>query len=158
LIVLATVLLVIGLFASAHASESLYVSPGQDVTRNLDLTSGDRVTGTLTVTGLGTPIDFTVTNPSGNTILQYGSTLGTTFSFTAATTGTYTMHFGNSLASPAQCMIDYSTSATGTTEPSGFSGNTPYVIVTVIAVGAAVIFAFIAFRARKKPPPPPTNP
>lgn len=146
---------------SAHALETLYVSPGQEITRKIDLTSGDKVAGTLTATGLGTPIDFTITDPSGNSILQYGSTLGTTFSFTAANNGTYTMHFRNSYAVPAQCKIDISTTKPEGSDPSndnsGPSNVTPYIIMTVIAVGLAVIFAFIAFREHKKPlPPPPT--
>jgi hypothetical protein len=123
-------------FESAHALETLSVSPHQEITRNIGLTSEDKVTGTLTATGLGTPIDFTVTDPNGNLILQYDSTLGTTFSFIATNNGTYTMHFRNSYEAPAQCTIDYSI-----TNAQGSSMVNVELIATIIATIMASVVA-----------------
>lgn len=147
------------MFVSVHASETLQVLSGQEITRNIDLTSGDRVTGTLTETGLGTAIDFTITDLGNNAILQYASTLGTTFSFTAANNGTFTMHFRNRSAVPAKYMINYSITKA---EPKpeqilDMSKDIFYITLLVIAIVMDVLFALIAFRRRKRPlPPPPT--
>lgn len=147
------------MFVSVHALETLQVLSGQEITRNIDLTSGDRVAGTLTENGLGAAIDFTIIDPGNNAILQYAGTLGTTFSFTAANNGTFTMHFRNRSAVPARYMIDY-----WITKPEPKSEQTPgiskdifYVTLLVIAITMDVLFALIAFRRRKRPSPsPPT--
>jgi hypothetical protein len=76
-------------------------------------------------------------------------------SFTAAYSGTYTMRFRNRSVVSAQYIIDYSKTKPGA---SGFSDDTPYFIITAVAVAAAVIFAFIAFRRQKNPRPPPSSP
>ncbi|KPV64702.1 MAG: emp24/gp25L/p24 family/GOLD [Candidatus Bathyarchaeota archaeon BA2] len=54
--------------------------------------------GSITVSGGGNDIDFYITDPNGNTILRYDRATQTSFSFTASTTGTYTMHFDNSFS------------------------------------------------------------
>ena len=146
-------------FVSVHASETLQVLSGQEITRNIDLTSGDRVIGTLTENGLGAAIDFTITDPDSNVILQYASTLGTTFSFAATNNGTFTMHFRNRSAVPAKYMIDYSITKPEPKPEQIFdvSKNIFYVTLLVIAIVMDVLFGLIAFRRRKRPSPPPPS-
>jgi hypothetical protein len=66
------------ILACTGASETLYVSTGQEITRNTDLTSGEIIKGALTATGV-IAIDFTITDPTNNMQLQYGNTFKTTF-------------------------------------------------------------------------------
>lgn len=55
--------------------------------------------GSISVSGgSGNDINLYVTNPNGNTILSYDRATQTSFSFTASTTGSYTMHFDNSFS------------------------------------------------------------
>lgn len=151
--IVAFVLVVSLIFVSVHASETFQVWGGHEITRNIDLTSGDAVTGTLTVHGYASAIDFTITDPDDNAILQYGSTLGTTFSFTAANTGTYTMHFRNQGSTTAEYMIDYSITKFESKPEQivDMSKDIFYITLLVIAIVMDVLFALIAFRRRKRP-------
>jgi len=159
---IAFLIVFLSMLVSVPAIETIELSGGRQTTRTMNLVVGDSVVITLTCikneVNYTNPVDFWILDLDDNTIASYGGTLGTSFSFVAEKTGTYTMHFRNNANAysytVARLTIDYSINKP---EGSIFSGNTPYIIVTVIAVSLAVIFAFVAFRRRQQSsPPPPT--
>jgi len=137
------------IISSVYAgSETFTVPPLNEVVRTVGLAEGEKVSGSITVTGgSGNDIDFYVTNPNGNTILQYDRVTQRSFSFTASTTGTFTMHFSNtfSIISSKSVMLDYSISHL----ILGIPQETFYLIVIVIAIVIAIIAVFVALSRRK---------
>jgi len=147
------VILLVAMIGCVRAgTETFTVSPLQEVVRTVGLSEGDKVSGSITVSGgTGNDINFYVTDPNGNTILRYDRTSQTSFSFTASTTGTYTMHFDNtfSIFSSKSVTLDY----TITKAILGLAPELFYllVIIIVIVISAIVVFAL----KRRKPATPP---
>jgi len=147
------VILLVAMIGCVRAgTETFTVSPLQEVVRTVGLSEGDKVSGSITVSGgTGNDINFYVTDPNGNTILRYDRASQTSFSFTASTTGTYTMHFDNtfSIFSSKSVTLDY----TITKAILGLAPELFYllVIIIVIVISAIVVFAL----KRRKPATPP---
>lgn len=142
-LILATLLVAMIGYAKA-GTETFTVPPGQEVVRTVWLSKGDKVSGSITVSGgTGYDIDFYVSDPNENTIL-YDRATQTSFSFTASTTGTHAMHFDNS---PRAYSVFSSKSVTlGYTISRALFGLAPelfsillLIIATVIVVGAIVV-------------------
>jgi len=109
-VLLLLVLLSLSLIVGVARAETFTVPPPQEITRTIGLSNGDRVSGSISVVGgSGNDIDFYVTDPDGNVILRYDRITQTSFSFSASTTGTYTMHFDNSFSifSSKSVTLDY---------------------------------------------------
>jgi len=65
----------------------------------LSLHETDSVSGSFSVVSNDeTGVNFIVTDPYNNTVLQYDNVLQKSFSFTADTDGNYQLHFGNSVS------------------------------------------------------------
>lgn len=110
IVLLPLALLSISLVVGIARAETFTVSPHQEITRPIGLSNGDRVSGSISVVGgSGNDIDFYVTDPNGNIILRYDRVTQTSFSFSASTTGTYTMRFDNSFSifSTKSVTLDY---------------------------------------------------
>jgi hypothetical protein len=148
LLILATLLVAMIGYAKA-GTETFTVPPGQEVVRTVGLSKGDKVSGSITVSG-GTSydIDFYVSDPNENIILRYDRAKQTSFSFTASITGNYTMHFDNS---PRAYSVFSSKSVTlDNTITRALFGLAPelfsillLIITTAIVIGSiAVAFAF----------------
>lgn len=89
----------IGYAKAVAVTETFTVPPFQAVVRTLGLSEGDKVSGFVAVSGgIDDDIDLCVTDPNGNTILRFDRATHKSFSFTASTTGTYTLHFDNSFS------------------------------------------------------------
>ena len=129
-------------------SETFTVPQSIEVVRTVGLAEGEKVFGSITVTGgSGNDIDFYVTDPNGNTILRYDRATQTSFSFTASTTGIFTMHFNNwfSVFSSKSVRLDYSISHL----IFGIPQEDFYLIVVVIAAVIIIIAVFVALSRRK---------
>ncbi len=90
---------ILGSMQTVLANQSLTVSHGSFSYFPIELTQGDEVKGTISVTGGSNAINYWVTNPAGQQIIS--KTLiqgGTSFDFTAQDTGTFTFFFDNSIA------------------------------------------------------------
>ncbi len=86
-------------------TENFTVAPESEVTRSLNLQKDDRVAMSFTVVGQTTSaLDFYVTDPNGNTVIQYDSAGQKSFSLHATTPGVYILHFDNS-DSPEEKMV-----------------------------------------------------
>jgi len=137
-------------------TETFTVPPLNEVVRTIELNEGEKVSGSISVTGgSGNDIDFYVTDHSGNTILTYTRATQTSFSFTSSTTGTYTLHFSNtfSIISSKSVTLDYSVSRL----IFGLPQETFYFLVIVIA-SVIVIIALIVALSRRKTTLQPSEP
>lgn len=150
-LILATLLVAMIGYAKA-GTETFTVPPGQEVVRTVGLSKGDKVSGSITVSGgTGYDIDFYVSDPNENTILWYDRATQTSFSFTASTTGTHTMHFDNS---PRAYSVFSSKSVTlSYTISRALFGLAPelfsillLIIATVIVIGAIVVAFALKWR------------
>ena len=65
-----------------------------------DLDKGDKFSGSLAISGgANNDINFWITDPHGNTIVDLGRiSQGTTFEFTTQESGAYTFHFDNTFS------------------------------------------------------------
>ncbi|NIR87035.1 emp24/gp25L/p24 family protein, partial [Candidatus Bathyarchaeota archaeon] len=78
-------------------TENFKVAPESEATRSLNLQNDDRVAISFTVVGQTiNALDFYVTDPNGNTVIQYDKVGQESFSLHATTSGVYTLHFDNS--------------------------------------------------------------
>ncbi|MDH5437771.1 MAG: emp24/gp25L/p24 family protein [Candidatus Bathyarchaeota archaeon] len=78
-------------------TENLTVAPESEVTKSLNLQNDDRVAIGFTVVGQTiNALNFSVTDPNGDTIIQYDTVGQKSFSLHATTAGVYTLHFDNS--------------------------------------------------------------
>lgn len=128
--------------------ETFTVPPFNEVVRTAGLAEGEKVSGSINVTGgSGNDIDFYVTDPNGDTILQYDRATQKSFSFTALTTGTYTMHFSNtfSIFSSKSVTLDYSIGHL----IFGIPQETFYFLVIIIAVVIVVLAVIVVLLRRK---------
>ena len=147
------VILLVAMIGCVRAgTETFTVPPLQEVVRTVGLSEGDKVSGSITVSGgSGNDIDFYVTDSNGNTILRYDRATQTSFSFAASTTGTYTMHFDNSFSifSSKSVTLDH----TITKAILGLAPELFYLLVIIIVI---VVLAIVAFTLkRRKPATPP---
>jgi len=94
-------LLFLVFFASfVHASQTFTVLPGNKQNVNVSLSKGDFVNGTVSVSGgSGIGVNFNVSDPSGRELLSQNYVTFTNFSFSASSSGTYTLTFDNSFCS-----------------------------------------------------------
>ena len=122
------------LTAFVHASQTFTVPPLSEQTVNVNLSQGDFVNGTVSVSGgTGTGVDFMVTDPNGKELLSYNYTCFTNFSFSASITGTYLLSFDNSFCScygGKNVTLDYSVNdkPVQVASQGGSYGGFPYLI------------------------------
>jgi len=98
-ILIVAISLLLGLLTICLAQETFTVPASQEVDRIIALHQGDSVNGNIEVSGgTGNDINFYVTDPHNNILLQYNYTSDLNFSFVPQTTGTYILHFDNSFS------------------------------------------------------------
>lgn len=130
-------------------TEAFTVPALQEVTRNIGLSSGDKVSGSIVVVGGGgNDIDFYVTDPEGNVLFSYERVTQKSFSFVASKTGTYVLHFDNgfSLLASKSVTLDYSVT------PSVFGVPQEtfiYIVLTVVLVVVVAVLAVVLARKRR---------
>lgn len=84
-------------------SQTISVGAGQEEVRNIDLKVDAEVSGRLSVIGDSSDdINFYVTDPEGNFIVQHGKVSVKDFRFTASKEGTHKLHFDNSFSTEAK--------------------------------------------------------
>jgi hypothetical protein len=156
-------------FVNASQIESYQIGPGQIQVVSFNLSSGEKFTGSVAITGgSGNDVNFWVTDPQGTTILNQGRvSQGTTFEFTSQSSGAYTLHFDNSfsLLSSKVAVLTYDvTTPTPTT-----GGNDLGLLLTVIGLVVILLFLVVALvvalhlknrtaKTNELPTPPPPSP
>lgn len=144
--------------AYATQTETVQVDAGYVKTLVFNLDDGDKFSGSLSISGgSGNDIDFSVTNPQGNTIVNLGRvSQGTTFQFTAQGSGAYTLKFDNGFSIFSSKTVSLSYDVQGEVIPGLTTDSLMWIIliVVVIVVLALIIYA-LTRRSRNKPPNPP---
>jgi hypothetical protein len=118
---------------------------------NLD--QGDNFEGSLSISGgWGNDINFWVTDPQGNTILNLGRVSGgTTFQFDASMSGGYTLHFDNTFSWFSSKIITLSYNIEVAIIPGVPAGSTGIfiglIIVVIVLIG---VIGYLIIRFKKK--------
>lgn len=91
-------------------SDAVTVSAGGTTWVGLSTSASNRVEGNFTVEGgSGNDVNFSITDPFGNTILQASRVSKTrSFAFTAAAAGQYKLVFDNSFSTFSNKLVKYS--------------------------------------------------
>jgi hypothetical protein len=116
---------------------------------NLSLNQGDYVSGDINVSGgIGNDINFYITAPNGDNVVKFDRVTQTSFSFTAPTTGTYTMHFDNSIGLLSKSVtMDYKVKASVLGIPQDLFAELLSIIIVIVAIIVAAVL--ILTRRRK---------
>lgn len=156
-------LLLLGSFLAFACATQTFTVPNLTMqTVSLNLNQGDKVTGSITVSGgSGNDVTFTIQDPNGNTVKSYSHTTSNSFEFTASESGTYKLVFDNtfSLLSSKSVTLDYSVQ-------SAIVGSGILIAVVAAIVIVIVVAAVLVVKKRSKsgkntpvtyqaPPPPP---
>lgn len=172
-----SIILILVAFSLAFVTAATFTVPAGNTQQvQVNLTEGDSVSGTISVSGgSGNDIDFKAIDPNGNTLKQQDRTTSSSFSFTAATSGTYILSFDNSFSilTSKSVSLSYSIkSPTPTPSPSpsptaapflgGGSATDNTILIGGIIAIIVIILVIAIFVSRKKsnniqrplPPPP----
>lgn len=157
------VLLVLAFIVSATASqmEILHVDPLTMLTFTVNMNAGDSFVGSLSISGgSGNDVDFWIKNPSGDTIADLGRVHeGTSFEFSAARSGAYSLNFDNSfsLLSSKSVTLSYDIHAANPLQnPATILGIIIVVLVILgVLLGWAITNAYHAYQKQQKQSPPP---
>lgn len=165
-----TILCMVILTSIAYATqtESTTVNAGEQRIMTFNLNEGDKFSGSLSITGGGgNDVDFWVTDPNGNTIVNSGRvSQGRTFDFTAQRNGAYSLHLDNgfSIFSSKYVSVSYDIQRESIPIAPNVTIPVDTVFYLILAVVAIVILAFIGLgisvimrRNRNRPPNPPTS-
>jgi hypothetical protein len=138
------VLGIIGIAAGDNASFSL--QPLKDRIITLNLKETDSVSGSFSVVSNDeTGINFFVTDPYNNTILQYDNVFHRDFSFTAESDGNYQMRFDNSLSAAYSKTVSVNYSSThyifGMPQEQFL-----FILIAIVALIGIVLFVLLTPR------------
>lgn len=97
-LILLLILTSLAAYSAKATTENFTVPPETEVTRTLNLKEDDRVAIGFTVVGQTVnALNFYVTDPNLDTIIQYDTVGQKSLSLQATTPGVYILHFDNSL-------------------------------------------------------------
>jgi len=144
-------------FAYATQIETMTVNAGEEGIFTINLNEGDKFSGSISVSGgSGNDIDFWVTDPNGNTIVNSGRvSQGRTFDFTAQKNGAYSLHFDNGFSVFSSKFVSLSYDIEIENPISSLLLIFVAVLIGLMLIGIG-IFVLLR-RQRNKPNPPPTT-
>jgi len=141
------------LFIDATQVEVLTVDPLTTKTLTFNLSEGDIFSGSLAISGgANNDINFWITDPQGNTILNLGRiSQGTSFEFTAKNSGAYTLHFDNSFSifSAKQVSLSYDI------KHSFINNFILLIILGIISICVIIAVLMLILHRKKTPKEPP---
>jgi hypothetical protein len=159
-------------FVKASSVETVQVGALSEEMVTFNLDSGQKFTGSLSISGGGNDIDFWVTDPQGTKVVDLGRvTQGKTFEFTAEASGAYTLHFSNTFSWFTGKTV-YLTYDVGSPTVSGIDVGFLLIIIGAVAIILILLVALgVALHRRKnipktnqqqppqppQPPPPPSK-
>ena len=136
--------------ALASCSQIFLVPGLQVTTTTFTLNRGDRVSGNINVTGIfSNDINFNITDPQGNTVVNLNHVVQSGFVFEAPSTGVYTMIFDNTRGLIQKTVsIDYSVTPSVVGLPQ--QTFTVLIIITVIIIVFIAIIGWLLLNISKK--------
>lgn len=139
-------LLIISSSSLAICSQTISVPLGEPTTFTLTLNQNDYVSGSIVVTGgLTSDVNFYITDPGSNNVVSYSQITQTSFSFSAETTGVYTLFFQNTGLLTKNVTLDYNVKAS----ILGLPQDT-FIILVVAAILAVIIVVSIVILAIRR--------
>ncbi len=94
---------VLSINAVSAVSRTISVDAGKEEVENIDLKVDAEVSGRISVIGgSNNDIDFCITDPDGEAVVQKERVYVKDFRFTASKEGTYKLHFDNSFSTEAK--------------------------------------------------------
>ena len=137
---------------NAATVQQCNVSAGSQCTLTFNLNNGDQVSGSISVTGgSGNDINFYITNPTGGQIYNAGRVSGgTSFSFTADSSGAYILHFDNSfsLLSSKQVTASYDVTPSGGGIPEFPPQFSVVLVITFLVVASYLLVRIFGMRSK----------
>ena len=126
-------------------TENFKVPAFAETTKILSLKEDDRVSmGYTIIWESSSEFDFRITDPLRKTILQFNGIGQRNFSFAATTTGTYILHFNNSLSHEDKMVtLNYSI--------QHYIMGIPQNMLLVIVIAVILVLAVAAFAVLGKP-------
>ena len=133
---------------NAATVQQCNASAGAQCTLTFNLNNGDKVSGSVSISGgSANDVNFYITNPSGGQIYNAGRINGgTTFSFTADTSGAYILHFDNSfsLLASKQVTVSYDVTSNG----GGGIPEFPPQVLTATLLALIIGISYLVVRQR----------
>jgi hypothetical protein len=130
----------------ADEVETFNIDADHEKIFTLNLNAGMNIEGSISVTGgSGDDIDFWVTDPAGNKILDFGRvSQGTHFEFAANEDGAYSFHFDNSFSvlSTKNVVLTYEITISGL--------NLTQMLLLLILVVAMIVVGIVVILKRGK--------
>ena len=145
----------------ATQTESTTVNAGEQKILTFNLSEGDKFSGALSISGgSGNDVDFWVTDPNGNTIVNSGRvSSGRTFDFTCTKNGAYALHFDNSFSIFSSKFVSLSYDVERQIIPSLTTNSVIWIVLVVVIIGVLALIGLGIYlslrRNRNKPPNPP---
>ena len=126
-----------------------------EYTMTLSFNQNDYVSGSVVVTGgVSNAINFYITDPKGNNVVSYNDVTQVSFSFTASTTGNYTVYFDNRDGLFAKSVtLNYSVKTAVVGLPQDTFILLLTIIIVIIVIIAVVIAVLLLLRRRRKETP-----
>jgi hypothetical protein len=136
--------------ALASCSQIFLVPGLQTNTTTFSLNRGDRVSGSINVTGgFSNDVNFNITDPHGNTVVNLNHVIQSGFSFIAPSTGVYTMIFDNTGGLIQKTVtVDYSVTPSIVGLPQ--QTFTVLIIITIIIIVFIAIIGWLLLNYSKK--------
>ncbi len=130
------------------------VDPGYSLLWTANLSEGDKFSGSFSISGgSGNDINFWITDPTGGVILNQGRiSQGTSFAFTAATSGGYVLHFDNSFSLFSGKAVTLTYDIT-----SSIATILTVALLVVIVVGSGAGLFYLRVRKKKGSATPSTT-
>jgi len=143
-------MLVLSFVALASCSQIFLVPGLQITTTTFNLNRGDRINGNISVTGaFSNDVNFNITDPHGNTIVNLNHVIQSGFSFIAPSTGVYTMIFDNTEGLIQKtATVDYSVTPSVVGLPQ--QTFTVLIIITIIIIVFIALIGWLLLNYSKK--------
>jgi len=143
-------MLVLSFVALASCSQIFLVPGLQITTTTFSLNRGDRVSGSINVTGVfNNDVNFNITDPQGNIVVNLNHVIQSDFSFIAPSAGVYTMFFDNMRGLIQKTVtVDYSVTHSVVGLPQ--QTFTVLIIITIIIIVFIAIIGWLLLNYSKK--------
>ncbi|HMK95126.1 MAG TPA: emp24/gp25L/p24 family protein [Candidatus Limnocylindrales bacterium] len=147
-----TVVLLLSLLALAFCTTQTFTVRGlTNYPITLSFNQNDYVSGSIVVSGgVTNAINFYITDPNGNNVVSYSDATQVSFSFTASSTGNYTVHMDNTGLLTKTVTFNYN-------DRAAVLGLPQYtfilLLVAIIVVIVVVIAVLLLLRRRPKEAP-----
>jgi hypothetical protein len=151
-----TIVLLLSLVTLAYCTTQTFSVPKlTEYTTTLSFNQNDYISGSIVVAGgVSNAINFYITDPKGNNVVSHNDVTQVSFSFTASTTGNYTVYFDNRDGLFAKSVTF---NCSDKTAVLGLPQDTFILLLAIIIVIIVVVIA-VLLLLRRRPKETPKTP